>query len=234
MKKQEVMRNYRFDDANLVQLCRATIAFMRRDATDFAAFGTQAAQVTAFEVDTNVFENFVTDREALGDQEQATERKDAKAEEVRVAIRSILTRVENKFTVHAARYKKYGTEALTLLDDANLIICARRVVRVATSDLPVLSTAPYGLSQAIITNLSTLTGEMEALLIEQKVKIGDRDVLQEDRVELGNKLYDTLVIHCNSGKTIWETRDQAKYNDYVIYNTPTAAPPTEDTPPETA
>jgi hypothetical protein len=227
MKKLEVIRNYRFDDANLVQLSRTAIAYMRRDAADFTANGTLPAQVTDFETQTETFENFVTDAEALGNQEEATLQKDQKAEVLRVAIRTIMTKAENKFGLQSARFKKYGTEALSRFDDANLIICARRVARVATADLTLLSPSPYGLTAAHIADLRNKANDFEHALINQKERIGDRDILQEDRVEMGNKLYDTLVAYCNTGKNIWETRDVAKYNDYVIYNTPTALPPTE-------
>lgn len=78
MKKAEVMRNYNFDDANLVQLCRTTIAYMRRDAVDFTTNGTLPAQVTELEVQTEAFENFVTDAEALGNQKKPPYRKTRK------------------------------------------------------------------------------------------------------------------------------------------------------------
>lgn len=136
-----------------------------------------------------------------------------------------MTKAENRFGLQSARYKKYGTEALSRFDDANLIICARRVARVATTDLPLLSPSPYGLTATHITDVRNKANEVETALITQKERIGDRDILQEDRVEMGNKLYDSLVAYCNTGKNIWETRDVAKYNDYIIYNTPTALPP---------
>ena len=60
-----------------------------------------------------------------------------------------------------------------------------------------------------------------------KIKIGDRDVMQEDRVEHANSIYAKLVSFTNTGRNIWSTSNVAKYNDYVIYNTTDGEVPEE-------
>ncbi|MNF04560.1 hypothetical protein D3C80_2041050 [compost metagenome] len=72
----------------------------------------------------------------------------------------------------------------------------------------------------MLSSLSDLRDSFESLLIDQKLKIGERDILQEDRVEEGNAIYRTLSTYTATGLSIWATSDVAKYNDYVIYNTP--------------
>lgn len=76
-----------------------------------------------------------------------------------------------------------------------------------------------GLTAAMLTALITLANQLETLIIDQKIKIADRDIIQEDRVEAGNASYTSLVNFTNAGRNIWETSDVAKYNDYLIYNT---------------
>lgn len=51
------------------------------------------------------------------------------------------------------------------------------------------------------------------------LKISDRDIEQESRVEAGNAIYNTLIKYTNTGQSIWVSSNVAKYNDYVIYNT---------------
>ena len=41
-----------------------------------------------------------------------------------------------------------------------------------------------------------------------------------DRAILGNELYALIVEMFNAGKNYWFSRNEAKYKDYVIYNTP--------------
>jgi hypothetical protein len=71
----------------------------------------------------------------------------------------------------------------------------------------------------MLTAITTLCNEFEALIIDLKIKIGERDIVQEDRVEAGNIIYKTLSQYTTMGLSIWETSDVAKYNDYVIYDT---------------
>ncbi len=71
----------------------------------------------------------------------------------------------------------------------------------------------------MLTALITLANQLETLIIDQKIKIADRDIIQEDRVEAGNVIYTSLINFTNAGRNIWETSDVSKYNDYLIYNT---------------
>lgn len=218
MKKNEVQRIYNFSDGNLVTIGKEKLAFMRRDMTAFSSFGLSEVNFTALETALNVFSETITDIEILNEQVESTLLKDEKAEAVRVAIRAIMTRVDLKFGAGTAKYKKFGTEALSHQSDSELLVVAKRVVRVGREYLNDLS--ENGLTEAMLSSLSDLRDSFESLLIDQKLKIGERDILQEDRVEEGNAIYRTLSTYTATGLSIWATSDVAKYNDYVIYNTP--------------
>jgi len=217
MKKQTAVRLYNFSDATLVTKGKEKIAFMRRDVAAFTPFGVTAALVTSLETAINIFSNTITDVEAVSNQTGVTVAKDAKADQLRVAIRTVMTRAELKYGSDSAKYRKFGTEALSQQSDSDLLITAKRVVRVGTEFLEDLT--ENGLTAAMLTNITTLSDEFEALIIDLKIKIGERDIVQEDRVEAGNTIYKTLVQYTTTGLSIWETSDVAKYNDYVIYNT---------------
>jgi hypothetical protein len=217
MKKPSVVRLYRFSDATLVTKGKEKIAFMRRDAAAFTPFGVTAPQVTSLETAINVFSNTITDIEAVSNQTGVTAAKDAKADQLRVAIRAVMARAELKYGNSSAKYKKFGTEALSQQSDSDLLITGKRVVRVGTEFLTDLT--PNGLTVAMLTAITTLCNEFEFLIIDLKIKIGERDIIQEDRVEAGNIIYKTLIQYTTMGLSIWETSDVAKYNDYVVYNT---------------
>ena len=55
----------------------------------------------------------------------------------------------------------------------------------------------------------------------QKDKVSDRDIMVERRTELGNNLYEELIVLCNIGKDIWIDKDNVKYEQYVIYESNT-------------
>jgi hypothetical protein len=66
----------------------------------------------------------------------------------------------------------------------------------------------------------------------QIASIRNRDIAVEERVGEGNVLYAELVKLCNTGKDIFYSINEAKYNDYVIYNTPTGKVEVLPTSPE--
>lgn len=217
MKKQEVIRLYNFSDGTLVTKGLEKAAFMLRDKTEFEAYGITTTLIAELKENLNAFAARITDIEALGNQSQVTLNKDMKAEEIRTAIRAVMARVELKFGVNSPKYKKFGTEELARQTDAELHITAKRVVRVATEFLTLLSDT--GLTVSQLDALTTLDEEFTTLLVDLKIEIGNRDIEQEDRVEAGNAVYNTLVKYAAIGRNIWETNDVAKFNDYVLYNT---------------
>jgi hypothetical protein len=223
MKKKETIRLFNFSDAVLVTKGKEKIAFMRRDASEFEKFGILKENLTQLENNINLFSDAYTDVEALNDQTEITKLKDQKAEELRVAIRAIMSRVELKFGIGTSKYAKFGTETLSRQTDADLYITGRRVVRTANTLLTELT--EKGVTQDMIANVSLLCSELENLIIDMKMKIGDRDVIQEERVEAANAIYTTLVSYTNTGQSIWNTSSVAKYNDYVLYNTITGEAP---------
>jgi hypothetical protein len=227
MKKQEVIRLYNFSDGTLVTKGLEKVAFMQRDAAQFADYGITTPKVEALKDSLNAFADIITDIEALGDQMQSTVLKDAKGEALREVIREAMARVVLTYDVNNAKYKKFGTETLSHQLDSELLITSKRVVRVATELMPSLTT--NGLTTTHLDNITTLGNEFSDLIVDQKIEIGERDIQQEDRVEAGNEIYNILVKYTNTGQSIWETSDVAKFNDYVIYNTISGEP--EDTPP---
>ena len=214
-KKRVVKRKYSFADSWLIKLSNNIRQFILRDITEFGGYNVDAVAMTTFENETNDFEEFETDEEFAGVQSEATEVKDAAAEEIRVGIREIMTRVESKHKPNTGRYRRFGVKGLDDMDDSLLLRCGRRVVRVATAVLA--DYTDVGLTAAIVTDLSTKCQTLEDKLDVQSDAIADRDIATEDRIEMGNALYVKLMNYCSFGQQIWVATDEAKYNDYVIY-----------------
>lgn len=229
MKKKEVVRGYKFSDGKLVTTVNEKIAFIRRDAAEFNGFGITAAMVDDLESKTSLFSEGVTDVELVSDQTEATAAKEVLADQLQMAIRGIMSRVVLKYEDSSAKYKKFGTEALSQQSDAQLLVIASRVVRVGTEMLADLGV--HGLTAPMLNNLKVIRDTLEQELISMNLKISDRDIEQESRVEAGNAIYSTLVKYTNTGQSIWASSNVAKYNDYVIYNTSSGtAPETPETP----
>ena len=225
MKKKEVVRDYNFSDGRLVTIVNEKIAYIRRDEAQFDSYGIKADMVDALERQTNEFSDTATDVELVADQTEVTAAKDVIVANLQVAIRGVMSRVVLKYPVESAKYRKFGTEALSKQSDAELLVIAARVFRVGTEMLPELE--EHGLTARMLDDVNGFRGELQQELIDMKLKIADRDIEQESRVEAGNAIYATLIKYTNTGQSIWETSNVAKYNDYVVYNTPTGDAPTD-------
>jgi hypothetical protein len=223
MKKPSVVRLYHLSDAKLVTTGKEKIAFMRRDVAVFTPFGITAALMTNLETAINTFSDTITDIESLKSQTVVTANKNAKADELRVAIRTVMACAKLQYGTRSARYKQFGTNTLSRQSDADLCMTGKIVVRVGTKSLETLSA--NGLTVAMLTAITTLCSEFEVLLLDVKIKMCERDSIQENRVEAGNSIYKTLIKYTTMGLSIWETSNVAKYNDYVIYNTVKAKMP---------
>lgn len=215
MKKQHTHRQYNFPDADLYLQCIERIAYARRDIAHFKTYQYDEHKLSRLAAACEKFRSLPDDNELVGDQMIVTEKKYAAADRLKSAIRSLMTRVELKYSNRTGRYRKFGTTKLGDMTDAQLLFCGRRVVRVARQQLDFL--ADTGVNENLLRRIQEATQEFENALHIQHDKSADRDIAVETRVEEGNKLYQELVIICQIGKDIWDNLDPAKYENYTLY-----------------
>lgn len=225
MKKKEVVRAYNFSDGKLVTITNEKIAFIRRDKEEFIDYGITSEMVDELETKTTKFSKTATDVELVSDQSEVTSEKVGVADQLKEAIRDVMSRVVLKYPAKSARYRKFGTEALSQQSDAELLVIAERVFRVGTEMLADL--AANGLTAGMLEEINALANKLLRGVVDVKLEIADRDIDQESRVEAGNAIYATLIKYTNTGQAIWKKSSVAKFNDYVVYNTPTGDAPAD-------
>ena len=74
-----------------------------------------------------------------------------------------------------------------------------------------------GVNENNIKRVADAAQEFESALNIQQDKVAERDISVESRIEIGNQIYESLVLLCNIGKDIWAEKDVAKYENYTIY-----------------
>ncbi|MCF8460512.1 MAG: hypothetical protein K9G46_07295 [Flavobacteriales bacterium] len=229
MKKQEPKTDFNFSYADLEQLGDKADELMERDATELVNYGVDADYRDDVAAKTQALKDYPTDEELLGHVTEATEKKDIAADALRVSIRGMMVRVKQVFKPGSATYKGFGTASLDELTDSDLVRCGNRVVRLATEHLADL--APKGVTPAVIGLLGTAVTGLDDKIDVQDTAIRTRNESTQVRVEMANVLYDIIVELFDFGKDYWYTRNEAKYNDYIIYDTPGggANPPTSST-----
>jgi hypothetical protein len=215
MKKQSINREYNFPDADLYAQCKERIQYIKRDEKEFESYAYANSKIKQFEELCNTFSDQPDDDELIGNQMEATNKKNEAKEKLKTAVRSVMTRVASKYNTRSGHYRKFGTLKMNDMSDPKLLLCGRRVVRVSNKLLDFL--AETGLRQAHIDAAQTTAAAFENAIHIQQDKVSDRDIFVEKRIELGNELYRELVLVCNIGKDIWAENNKAKYENYTIY-----------------
>ncbi|MEM9850076.1 MAG: hypothetical protein AAF847_19450 [Bacteroidota bacterium] len=215
MKKQNTNRKHNFPDADLYLQCIERIRYAQRDIQYFEQYAYGLDRLKALKSMCEKFRALPDDDEMVGDQMILTEKKYKVAENLKSAIRSLMTRVAIKYNNRTGRYRKFGTSKMGDMTDAQLIFCGRRVVRVARQQIDFLE--DVGVNEKVIGRIVAATKDFEQAVNLQQDRVADRDIAVERRVEQGNKIYDELVLLCNVGKDIWAESDPSKYENYTIY-----------------
>jgi len=220
MRKSEVIPLFQMAYGDLAQLGDKGVDLIERDAAVLLPYGVDDNYKTELEGLTEQLKEFPTDEELQGNVTDLTETKDASADTVKVDIRSVMVRVKNRFGEKTGKYRMFGTAGMDEMTDSNLHKCGKRVVRMATKFLTQL--ASKGLTQGMIDDLALKVSTFDDDIDAQDDAIRARDNSTEDRLELGNELYNKIVELFDFGKDYWITRSESNYNDYVIYDTPAA------------
>ncbi len=219
MRKKEVTVKFNIALSLLYTFAMAKVGFMMRDLVEFIKYGVTEEKLNALKALLSDFASIPTDEELRGAQVVATQGKDEAGVQLRDSVSEIMQRVENKFGTASGNYRKFGASGVSDLDGGKLSYAAKRVRRVAESMLPELESE--GLTIEILGELDMRLEAYEQALGIQEDAIADRDIATENRVEKANEIYSLLVKYCNTGKQIWEDTNEAKYNDYIISDTPT-------------
>ena len=215
MKSEELKPIFTLPYADLMQLGDKTERLIKRDLADLALYGVTTDTAISIAKQTQLFKEYPSDSELLGSVSEATKDKDEKRTVIHIQRSAIMIRVKNKFGISSATYKRFSTSELSNLSDEEMVHTARRVVRLATEYLPALS--EKGLTQAMIDTLSNDIVTFDNSIDAKASAVEIRDRSTQDRVSIANNLYTAISEIFDYGKEHYYTRDEAKYNDYLIY-----------------
>lgn len=226
MKKNQVKRDFTMSDAVLKQKADELIALIDRDIAEFTDRGYNAAKKAELTTARNTVDNFPNDEQLEAIKMNLTEKKDAARNYLEKTMRSIFNMAENVFGLYSAKYKEFGNAGISQQSDAEVVRVAKIMSLTAEKYLTELS--DEGLTAEKIATLTTQRNALDVAIDAQAQGISDRDVAAEGRIEALNKLYQLLTKYTGIGKDIFYETNEAKYNDYVIYDTPSGLP---ETPP---
>jgi hypothetical protein len=212
-----LVRAYRYSDAYLLRIAAQIIFSLERDINDFNTFG--GITIDVIQNIRNLYLTFAgisTNEYYEGLKAIKTEEKNNVREKLNTKIRETMTLVALRFGKSSANYRHFGIGSIANLSDEQVQRSCSNIARCVAlyhNDL-----MEVGVSQSTIDALNSLRNELIAALDAQSFAIHDRDIATEKRIQAGNKLYHELIRYMNVGKVFWKTRNEAKYNDYIMYN----------------
>lgn len=222
-------RLYKIADASLKQLADDLKDSIVRDSADFESYGVNATKIQELESLISNFNETTTDEEFKGIITTKVEEKNSIAESLKQIIAGIRNRAKNKFGEQSGKYKSFGFEDLSRLNDDQLYRTSNRIARIGNRMLSEL--ASEGLTTEILNNLVNVARSFDIAID----KVGEaeeiRDIETQSRIEKGNALYTEMVKLADTGKTLYATNNQAKYNDYVLIETTAQKEEEEEVPP---
>lgn len=226
MKKNPVTRGYLFPDAVLKQKADEFINLLDRDIVEFTDRGYSPAKRTELMEARSAVEDFPSDEQLEAIKIDLTNQKETARRALEKSMRTILNMAENTFGFGSAKHKEFGASDITRQPDAEIVRNAR--IMSATADKYLRELENEGLTEDKIATLIAQRDELDLAIDAQAKGISDRDVATEDRIEVLNTLYQLLTKYAGIGQDIFYETDEAKYNDYIIYDTPSGLP---DVPP---
>ena len=225
MKKPVVTRNYKLVDAVLKQKADEFLALLDRDATEFADRGYDKNAKNNFIGAIETINNLSSDETLEASKIGFTQSKDAARSGLEKSMRTIFNMAAIKYGTQSAKYRSFGNAEISRQPDAELVRTYKVMAQAANENLADL--ASEGLTQYKIDVLTAQGIALDDSIDAVAKGISDRDIATESRVEALNSLYELVIKYAGIGQDIFYEENEAKYNDYVIYDTPSGLPEEE-------
>lgn len=220
MKTNIARRIYNLTDAELMQKVDGLILLLNRDLSELSAYGLSQPDLLKFQQDNEAFKGIKADHVLRAEGATATGNKNMSADELRVIIRAIRVRVMALKESFPGLYDEFSLGILNNISSNELYRIGRNVLNKLTQYKEQL--ASTGIDDAFISQFETKLKTLDDQLDVQFQTEFSRNLATEIRCSAGNSLYKRLANWSAYGKDMWYSRNEAKYNDYVIYEVPPA------------
>ncbi len=210
---EQNFRNYPFSDENLIAECGRIANCANRDINDFAKHKITPQYLMNFEVAALSFSDCLTEEEMEDEITIVVENKEGIADLISRKI-SVVRRIVEKLWGKTGRYKTFGFEDTNAIEDSDLLLMVKRIVRVSHRFFTDLQM--QGLTQEMLDELMELGQQFFTAINLEAIVIKDRDINRHERMVLVNNLLDMLANIAHAGKCVYEHSNEKKYNDYVL------------------
>ena len=223
MKKPIVTRNYKLTDALLKQKADEMAVLLERDVIEFTERGYDSDAKDAFASAIQIVDDQSSDETLESSKMISTSGKNVARSVLEKSMRTIFNMAANKFGTKSAQYRAFGEADISNQSDAEIVRTCKVMETAARANLVELTSE--GLTQEKIDKLNSNRITLDDSIDAVAKGVSDRDIATENRVEALNALYALVMKYAGTGQDIFYEENEAKYNDYVIYDTPSGLPP---------
>lgn len=236
MTKLTYKRQYRFTDAFLISLAEDKLKLLQRDIDEFSLRGFSITQLNAILTAKRDFADFPVDRDLDLLKRHTTTEKKIFRKLIEGNTRLIVLAAKHAFK-DKPEYAIFKSSPITRFDDEALVLYSKHLLSNARLYHSALAIEGVHVSQ--LDDYGALINTFKEQTIAQLKAHYKRKYATLLRIEKGNRLYNLIVQLCDLGKSIWQTQDDFKYNQYVLYkskrrteqNPPSISNSSEATPP---
>jgi hypothetical protein len=211
-------RNYLFSDPYLHQLCNEKLVIAGRDFYKLFFQGTAPPSLTALSARNTAFKDLPSEYELTCKINEASETRSYLAAQLRTGIRNILHRLDTQADSLPTSLQKLEKTCLEQLTDSDLVSYGKSLVQTLSPGLPDIRDT--GLTPAMMDTLLEICYEFDLAIDKLRKTVCDCDLINAQRIKIGNQIYEELLSLCNTGKQAWAGINEARYNDYIIQQPP--------------
>ena len=216
MSSNSLSRKYIIPDSELFAYTTYLIDFLTADLGDLSKFGLTIEKINQLRMLLDNLEYCKSDPYCAADVYTVTEEKNKLIEQIKQEIRNMTMRCRMKWGVNSLQEKSLGVKGMNSFSNEILLVSSRRVYETMSNLLNELTDT--GLTQEVLNNLNELNQSYEDMINDKKNKINDRLTKTQERIRLGNELYDLVSKYSKLGKNYYAKLNSAKYKNYLIYH----------------
>lgn len=208
-------RKFAMSYSELAQRGDRMITLVRRDISEFSKYGYTTDLPTTLRTLTDKFKRIEPDMYWEGHQTLATNAKNKSREGLTALLGEIGFKAKLALGESSKAYKMFRISGMKKLNDSQLISYAKHVCATASHFREKL--ASRNINDALLEACLLSVTELDNSIDNQTEAISLREQKSVERLDLGNELYQFISEACEVGKRVWENKNQAFFDDYVLY-----------------
>lgn len=208
-------KKFNFSYGELLQRGDRVVVLVERDSVQFQSVGYEQEFVDELSDKLDYFRQLQPDEYWSGLKTIKTNEKNEARSELMYLLSELKFRARLALGEDTVNYKSFRFANMEKADENKLIFYGNHVVKMAGNMLEEL--APRRVDDTTLTEIGTAIGKLDDTIDEQKNSVSVREEKTFERREKANELYNLIAEASEVGKRVWDGKNHAFYDDYVIY-----------------